>query len=106
MTSETQCRDNVVKTLSDVATNIQPKPNVATTSCASWDYKTLSNILLHVPNPALKDVHMLNYGLIKNTNSSYYSGLSLSRTRKGPTNLFETEKVRDRENYRKNQNFY
>ena len=31
---------------------------------------------------------------------------SLSRTRKGPTNLFEIQKVRDRENYRKNQNFY
>ena len=35
----------------------------------------------------------------------WYSGFSLSRTRKGPTNLFEIEKVRDRENYRKNQNF-
>ena len=35
-----------------------------------------------------------------------YSGLSLSRTRKGPTNLFEIEKVRDRENYRKYRNFY
>ena len=35
-----------------------------------------------------------------------YSGLSLSRTRKGPTNLFEIEKVRDRENCRKNQNVY
>ena len=37
MTSETQCCDNVVTTLSDVATKIQPKPNVATTSCASWE---------------------------------------------------------------------
>ena len=36
MTSETQCCDNVVTTLSNVATKIQPKPNVATTSCASW----------------------------------------------------------------------
>ena len=35
-----------------------------------------------------------------------YSRLSLSRTRKGPTNLFEIEKVRNRENYRKNLNFY
>ena len=26
-----------------------------------------------------------------------YSGLSLSRTRKGPRNLFEIERVRDRE---------
>ena len=61
-------------------------------------FKTLTNILLHVPNHALKDVYMLNYRIIKNTNSAYYSGLSLSRTRKGPTNLFEIEKVRDREN--------
>ena len=36
-------------------------------------YKTLSNILLLVPNHALKDVCMLNYGIIKNTNSSYYT---------------------------------
>ena len=39
-----------------------------------WYYKTLNNILLHVPNHALKDVYMLNYGTIKNTNSSYYTG--------------------------------
>ena len=36
---------------------------------------------------------------------SAYSGLSLSRTRKGPTNLFEIEKVRDRENCRKTKMF-
>ena len=36
MTSETQRCDNVVTTLSDVAAKIQPKPNVVTTSCASW----------------------------------------------------------------------
>ena len=35
-----------------------------------------------------------------------YSGLSLSRTRKGPTDFFEIEKVRDRENCHKNQNFF
>ena len=29
--------DNVVTRLSDVATKIQPKPNVVTTSCASWE---------------------------------------------------------------------
>ena len=34
-TSETQRCYNDVTTLSDVATNIQPKPNVVTTSCAS-----------------------------------------------------------------------
>ena len=37
-------------------------------------YKTLNNIFLYVPNHALKDVYMLNYGTIKNTNSSYYTG--------------------------------
>ena len=42
MTSETQCCDNVMTTLSDVATKIQPKPNVATTSCASWVWTTAS----------------------------------------------------------------
>ena len=36
-TSEIQRCDNVVATLSDVATKIQPKPNVVTTSCASWE---------------------------------------------------------------------
>ena len=36
-------------------------------------YQTLNNILLHVPNHALKDVYMLNYGTIKSTNSSYYT---------------------------------
>ena len=39
-----------------------------------WYYKTINNIFLHVPNHALKDVYMLNYGTIKNTNSSYYIG--------------------------------
>ena len=35
--SENQHRKhNVVATLSGVATKIQPKPNVDTTSCASW----------------------------------------------------------------------
>ena len=37
-------------------------------------YKTLNNIFLDVPNHALKDVYMLNYGTIKNTKSSYYTG--------------------------------
>ena len=36
-TSETQHCDNVVTTLFDVATKIQPKLHVVTTSCASWD---------------------------------------------------------------------
>ena len=36
-------------------------------------HKTLNNILLLVPNLALKDVGLLNYGIIKNTNSSHYT---------------------------------
>ena len=40
------------------------------------------------------------------TTLALYNELSLSQTCKGPTNLFEIEKVRDRENYSKNQNFY
>ena len=36
-------------------------------------YKTLNNILLHVPNNTLKDVYMLNYGTIKNRNILYYT---------------------------------
>ena len=36
MTSEAQRCDNVMATLSDVATKIQPKPNVVTTTCTSW----------------------------------------------------------------------
>ena len=31
--------------LSDVATKIQPKPNVVTTSCASWEGEQLIEIL-------------------------------------------------------------
>ena len=46
MTSETQCCDNVVTTLSDVATKIQPKPNVVTTSCASW-VETHNELTIH-----------------------------------------------------------
>ena len=47
MASETQCCDNVVTTLSDVATKIQPKSNVATTSCACWDRaRNFVNIVL------------------------------------------------------------
>ena len=42
-TSETQRCDNIVTTLSDVATKIQPKPNVVTTSCASWESLKLAH---------------------------------------------------------------
>ena len=41
-------------------------------------YKTLNNILLQVPNHALKDVYMLNYGTIRNMNSSYYTGFFIN----------------------------
>ena len=43
-TSETQRCDNVVTTLSDVATKKQPKPNVVTTSCASWVRRRLKDV--------------------------------------------------------------
>ena len=52
MTSETECCDNVVTTLSDVATKIQPKPNVATTSCARFS--------LILPYKGKKGEHTLN----------------------------------------------
>ena len=45
-TSETQRCDNVVTTLFDVATKIQPKPNVVTTSCASW-VETHNELTIH-----------------------------------------------------------
>ena len=48
-----------------------------------------------------------NFTLVLHWHISYYSGLSLSRTRKGPRNLFEIERVRDREklvNLRKTEN--
>ena len=35
--------------------------------------RTFNNILLHVPNHALKDVYMFNYGIMKNTNRPYYT---------------------------------
>ena len=39
--------------------------------------KTLNNFLLHVPNDALKDMHMLNYGTINNINSLFYSSIDV-----------------------------
>ena len=45
-TSETQRCDNVVTTLFDVATKIQSKPNVVTTSCASW-VETHNELTIH-----------------------------------------------------------
>ena len=39
--------------------------------------KTLNNFLLHVPNDALKDMHMLNYGTINNINSFFYSSIDV-----------------------------
>ena len=54
----------------------------------------------------VKDLTTLKMKIAVEGFFSKYSGLSLSRTRKGPTNLFEIEKVRDRENCRKNRNVY
>ena len=39
--------------------------------------KTLNNFLLRVPNHALKDMYMLNYGTTSNVNSSYYSFIKM-----------------------------
>ena len=36
-------------------------------------HKTFNNILLRVSNRTLKDVYMLNYGTIENTNSLHYT---------------------------------
>ena len=40
-------------------------------------YKTLNKFLLHVPNHALKDVHVLNYGTIRIANSLCYSSIQV-----------------------------
>ena len=37
MSLDTQRCDNIVTTLSDVATKMQPKPDVVTSSCTSWE---------------------------------------------------------------------
>ena len=39
--------------------------------------KRLNNFLLHVPNHALKDMYMFNYGTTSNANSSYYSFIKM-----------------------------
>ena len=61
--SETQRCDNVVTTLSDVATKIHPKPNVVTTSCVRWDdgpfvQKQLKSFIrqLHSQKSSIPDV--------------------------------------------------
>ena len=35
------------------------------------------DFLLHVPNHVLKDIYMLNYGIINNMNSLYYSSIEV-----------------------------
>ena len=73
-------------------------------------YPPLSKNLFHNSSIQLKQCCVLRF--VQNPVSCFdnlsfmYSGVSLSRTRKGPTNLFKIEKVRDREIYRENQNFY
>ena len=44
----------------------------------SWQRydKTLNNFLLHVPNHTLKDMYMLNYGIINNMNCLYYGRIN------------------------------
>ena len=45
------------------------KVNKSVYIAKQWYHKTLNNILFHVSSDALKDVYMLNYRTIKNTNS-------------------------------------
>ena len=42
-----------------------------------WYDKTINSSLLHVLNHALKDMYMLNYGIINNMNSLYYSSIEV-----------------------------
>ena len=53
--------------------NIKVNKSVYIAKSRQRYYKTLHNILLHVPNHALKYVYMLNYGTTRSTNSSYYT---------------------------------
>ena len=39
--------------------------------------KTRNNLLLHVPNHALKDMYVLNYGIINNMSSLYHSSIEV-----------------------------
>ena len=61
--------------LSDVATKIQPKPNVVTTSCASWEGEQLieiSNILVLIDNIGNSNFNIGNSN-IRNINSNFFS---------------------------------
>ena len=51
------------------------KMNKSVYTAKLWQryHKILKNILLQLPNHDLKDVYMLNYGTMKNTNSLYYT---------------------------------
>ena len=73
--SETQRCDNVMTMLSDVATKIQPKPNVVTTSCASWEGEQLIeilNILVLIDNIGNSNFNIGNSN-IRNINRNFFS---------------------------------
>ena len=59
--------------IADVSGLVKVNKSIYIAKSRQQYYKTLNNILLNVPNHALKDLYMLNYGIIKNTNSSYYT---------------------------------
>ena len=59
--------------IADVSGLVKVNKSIYIAKSRQQYYKTLNNILLHVPNHALKDLYMLNYGITKNTNSSYYT---------------------------------
>ena len=57
--------------------NIKANKSVYIAKSRQWYHKTFSNIFLHVPNHAWKDMYMLNYRTIKTTNGFYYSSIEM-----------------------------
>ena len=60
MTSEIQRCNNVVTTLSDVATKKQPKTNVVTTSCTSWVCSNASDSTLYASEKIVNQIRKSN----------------------------------------------
>ena len=56
--------------------DVYTEVNVIAKSGQRYD-KTLNKFLLHVSDHASKDMYMLNYGIISNMNSLYYSSVDV-----------------------------
>ena len=65
------------KRVSDITTSSILKWTVYITKSRQRYDKTFNNILLHVPNHTLKDMYMLNYETINNTNNLYYNSVEV-----------------------------